>query len=254
MIGEIAVAVEPQKWAGASEFFGTDGCPQQAISWELLHILPRPGQPNPIVVDASKKRWDWKAGIDYQITEDVMVYGQAATGFRSPGFNPRPFTARQLLPIDAESLTAYELGVKSDFMENRLRVNLAGFYSDYGTRAIGRPRQECPEPNPMDLSPCPVTTTPWTDYVTGPAKIKGIELEVTAVPVDGLTIDATAGYTKVKADDLLVLGATRRITGLPEWLASVGAQYEIGMGNGALLVPRLDWFYSGSVHYSVVND
>ncbi len=42
------------------------------------------------LVHPKAKRFDWKAGIDYHITDVVMVYGSASTGARLPGYNPRP--------------------------------------------------------------------------------------------------------------------------------------------------------------------
>ena len=56
---------------------------------------------NSIVVtqlDTDESHFDWKAGIDYKFTEDMMVYASAATGYRPQAFNPRPFQPTQFVP------------------------------------------------------------------------------------------------------------------------------------------------------------
>ena len=212
--------------------------------------------PNPIFAPpASQSRWDWTGGLNYQVTDAAMVYGQVSTGFRAPGFNPRPFTPEQLLPIPGESLTSYEIGAKTDWLENRLRLNVAAFYSDYGSRVITRSQLECLPPFEMTLSPCPGPTAPWLNFLTGPAEVTGFEVELTAEPVQGLLIDGAMGYShfKSKSGDLIIDGVPRKLTGLPEWTANLGAQYEVVIGNSGSITPRLDWFYTGTIYYDPRN-
>ena len=85
---------------------------------------------------ASDTHFDWKAGIDYQFTDNLLVYASAATGYRPQAFNPRPFQITQFVPVDGEEATSYELGVKSDLFDRRLRVNVAAFYIDYNQRIL----------------------------------------------------------------------------------------------------------------------
>jgi len=87
-------------------------------------------------VTQSYNRWDWRGGINYHLTDDVMFYGQVSTGYRSGGFNPRPFSAAQLVSFGPESLTAYEVGAKTEMFDRRLRFNVAGYISKYKDRLI----------------------------------------------------------------------------------------------------------------------
>jgi len=71
-----------------------------------------------------------KAGLDYQLTDAALAYVSATKGFKSGGFN---FTA--LTPQSAgfapETLWSYETGLKTEWLDHRLRVNATAFYYDY---------------------------------------------------------------------------------------------------------------------------
>ena len=73
----------------------------------------------------------------------MMIYASAATGYRPQAFNPRPFQPTQFVQVDGEEATSYELGFKSDFADNRVRVNLAAFYVDYNQRILPVGGTEC---------------------------------------------------------------------------------------------------------------
>jgi iron complex outermembrane receptor protein len=70
--------------------------------------------------------------LSWQQTEDVMWYASVSRGYKSGGFQGAPAT-RELAQrtIDPESVWNFELGYKSQWLEDRLRLNLVGFYSDY---------------------------------------------------------------------------------------------------------------------------
>src|SRR5690606_26427732 len=80
------------------------------------------------------KRWNelgWKLGLDYRLSEDVLLYGYYARGFKSGGFVGRINTPEAIGPYDPETIDTVELGMKGDFLDRRLRVNLATFYMIY---------------------------------------------------------------------------------------------------------------------------
>jgi iron complex outermembrane receptor protein len=209
--------------------------------------------PNPVT--GRMNRIDWKLGADFKLTDDLMVYGQAATGFRPPGVNPRPTTVIQLLPFDAEEMISYEVGIKSEFFDRRLRLNLAGFYSDYKKRLTSVLHYECsglttPVNSPSDCGARPFVQ--WFIYETAPATVKGFEVELTARPVDGLTINAALGYNRFE-NGVRTPGAPgyRHPDQLiqPEWNANAGVEYALPLAGGTL-TPRLDWFYQTHMTFS----
>ncbi|HEX9805696.1 MAG TPA: TonB-dependent receptor, partial [Alteraurantiacibacter sp.] len=118
-------------------------------------------------------RIDWRVVADYRISDALLVYASVATGFKGGGVNPRPFVPDQALPFAPETLTTYEAGFKSDFLDRRVRLNGAAFFNKYndiqGTQLV------CPEsslPFPC-LRPANV----------GTGEMKGFELEAQIYPV-----------------------------------------------------------------------
>ena len=196
-------------------------------------------------VESDQNHFDWRAGLDWQIDPDVLLYTSASTGYRPPAFNPRPFQATQFVPVKGESMTSYEFGMKSDWWDRKLRVNLAAFYSDYKQRIIPAAGVECVK-NATGACVGPVVV-PLTAYVNAPAKIKGGELELQFRPLGELLITAQAGYTKFDASTTTFQGAPYSGTTpngeaayVPEWNASTSAQYTVALANGATLTPRWD--------------
>lgn len=69
----------------------------------------------------------WRVSLDHRFSPDLMVYASYNRGFRSGGFSLGPNPVQQLLP---ELVDAYEVGLKSDLFDHRVRFNLAGYYFD----------------------------------------------------------------------------------------------------------------------------
>ncbi|MEH3105803.1 MAG: TonB-dependent receptor [Sphingomonas fennica] len=230
-------------------------------------------------INLAKKRFDWKLGLDYHLADRTMVYASAATGFRLPGFNARPFQATQVGQFPGEEILSYELGVKTDLFDRRLRLNATAFYTDYKTRIqtiagaeylldpAGRPvagNQVTVPAGQEGVTICqaaPAGTQGFqcisrTFYVNIPGKVKGIEAEIEASPVERLTLSASIGYTHFTAPDLKARPATanRRLLQIPDWTASAGIQYEIAASAlGGTITPRLDWLYTDDLVYSVTR-
>jgi iron complex outermembrane receptor protein len=113
--------------------------------------------------------------LDYAITPDQIAYVSVSRGFKSGAFDGRNTTASQILslqPIAPETLWTYEGGIKSDWLRNRLRLNVAAFFNDWndlqgsGTDQAGNFRR----------------------FSIGDVTTKGVEVEARAVPVRGLEL------------------------------------------------------------------
>ena len=224
-----------------------------------LVVLPAP-------LDYGGKHTSYKAGIDYQATDQLFVYGAVADGFTSAGVSPRPFTANQVIGLPGEEVVDYELGVKLELFDKRLRINSDVFYEDYKKRLANEFATECNLPtdatpgNPFFLAGglCPAGTpagdspvpqqhagTPWFAYVNQPAKIRGFESEITAFPVADLAINASVGYNRLKGNASVgsPVYLDPSFIAQPEWNASAGVQYGFRLANGARITPRLDYFF-----------
>ncbi len=143
-------------------------------------------------------------------------------------------------------MTAYEVGLKTELFQHRLRLNGDVFYTDYtniqvtelGSAANGHP------------------TTVFFTANGGQAHIKGFELEAEAHPVDGLLINASLGYTNfkyAKIDPGVSLSLDSPQVLVPDWNASVGVQYAVNMGALGALIPRVDANYRSTTHFSATN-
>ncbi|HSD69680.1 MAG TPA: TonB-dependent receptor, partial [Woeseiaceae bacterium] len=147
---------------------------------------------------------DWRLGVDFKATELMLVYGSVATGYRPPAYNPRPFTAAQAIAVGGEEAIAYELGFKSDLFDQRLRLNLAAFYTDYKERIVPIGGTECLPPPALPADPGAIqdsngnfcfAVTSLTNYENLAGEIEGAELEFVWRPTDALSVNGVVGYT-----------------------------------------------------------
>ena len=182
-------------------------------------------------------RVDYRAAIQYRISDQLMAYGQFSTGFKSGGVNPRPFFPQQALPHSPETLKAWEAGFKSDWFDRKLRLNAAAFVNKYNDILVTT--SSCPLPG-APPAPCALPLN------AGKADVKGFEVEASAHPVPGLSIDASLAYLNFKYKSISAAAASAGI-GLEDkglyimpWQWSVGAQYAIDLGSAGTLTPRID--------------
>jgi len=198
-------------------------------------------------------RTDWHFSADYRFNPAVMAYASAGTGYKAGGVGPRPFSAAQAQPFGPEKLTSYELGLKTDLFDRRLRFNTAIFYNDFTDAQLVL--LNCPQFPPA--SPCALPQN------AGDAKVKGVEAEIFTIPVEGLQFDLSASYLKWdwKCVNPQVVEATTntactsdpavidQLSGSPigfiQQQGHAGIQYEFHLGNGSTLTPRFDAAYQG---------
>ena len=130
----------------------------------------------------SAKIWTPRFAASWQPNEDILLFASATKGFKSGGWNARGTAPGQFLPFGPEQVWSYELGVKSDWFDRRLRVNLTAFHMDV---------QDLQTPSALVAPNGTITflTRNFADY-----RNRGLEAEVTAMPVDGLTLFANLGY------------------------------------------------------------
>ena len=114
----------------------------------------------------------------YDIDETSNVYLKYAEGYRTGGYNGRATSLEKATtPVDAETLSSYELGYKSEWLDRRLRLNAAVFTSDYDDMQLTL----------LDTSPGAPPGA--TNYVNaGEARLRGLEIELTAALAEGLTL------------------------------------------------------------------
>jgi iron complex outermembrane receptor protein len=172
---------------------------------------------------------DWtsfspRVGLEFQLNDDVMFFGFWQRAFKSGGFvnnaGTRPVFAS---PYDEEQVDNFEIGMNSDWFENRLRFNLRGFYAEYEDLQRGVIR----------AAPTSTGQETFTDNAAG-AESFGVELSFSAVPLEGLTLNGEIGWLDIEYDDFTADlsgdGIETDNSGLdlvraPEWDMHLGATY-----------------------------
>jgi iron complex outermembrane receptor protein len=144
----------------------------------------------------AEKSWDKftpKLGIDFRPNDDLMVYASYQRGYRSGGFNGRGQTpVSATTPYDPETVDAYEIGLKSEFLDSRVALNVAAFYTDY---------QDMQQSTTITLAGGVGNETIVTNAST--ADIQGIEADITFQPTDNLTFRSAIGYTDAEFGDFI---------------------------------------------------
>ena len=195
---------------------------------------------------------DYRADFDYRWTEDLMTYAEVSTGFKGGGIDPRPFFAWQVTPFRPETLTDYEFGVKSSWLDHKVKLNLDGFYGKY--KDIQLTLLQCDFLNPALPPGAPLPCA--LPYNAGNADIKGVELETELHPIVGLELDASVGYldfryTSIAANTGVSPGMVTPFT--PKRKANAGIQYTLPIGAAGTLTPRFDVNYQDLVYTAAVN-
>jgi iron complex outermembrane receptor protein len=183
----------------------------------------------------------WRLGADYDLARGTLLYGSVATGYKAGGFNDGCLAGTSALGIDCpaaaavpastlfyqpETLTAYELGLKSRFWDKRASVNLAAFDYDYKNLQLS---------NVAIVQGAP-------RYVTsnaGAASIKGLELDGLVLPTarDRISYALTLldGHYASYSPDGVHSWAGRKLDRSPANTVTLGYEHSVPVGNGQLV-------------------
>ncbi|HAD83501.1 MAG TPA: hypothetical protein DCG71_01495 [Brevundimonas sp.] len=180
--------------------------------------------PNAETFEASFDDFSPKVGVSYKWSDTLMTYAQYSRGFRAGGFNGRAGSFLAVGPYDSETVDSYEVGVKSDLFNRRLRLNAAVFTSDYQDM----------QQSVQQLIPGTLINQTLVANV-GAATISGFEAEATALLTDIFTISASVGYLDASYDEFMAdlgdgLGVIDRtylpMPYAPKWSNSVTFNYK----------------------------
>lgn len=193
---------------------------------------------------------DWtnfspKVGVDYKINDNVFVYATYAEGYKAGGFNRSNARIVAETPYDQETVQSIEVGVKTDWFDRRLRVNLNGFSNDY---------------TDLQLSSFDPNTGTTRRFNAASATTKGIELEIAARPVAGLNLYGTLGHLDAGYDRFLdqVGGrltdvSFRKLKGAPELQYTAGFDYRYELAGGSSIGVAAEVNYKSDVFNNVAN-
>lgn len=167
-----------------------------------------------------------QATLGWTVAPDVYSYFNYSHGFKGGGYDDTPGSVEQAnIPFDPEKVKNYELGIKSTFLDRRLRFNADVFYMDYTDLQVVQTNAVC--------------LCSQTDNAAK-AKIKGIETEVDFLPVERLTLSLSGSYVDAKYKDFIESGidpttgrnlvsSGNRLQRTPSTQLSAGVNYRLGM-------------------------
>ncbi|MET0378657.1 MAG: TonB-dependent receptor [Spongiibacteraceae bacterium] len=169
--------------------------------------------------------------LDYKLSDDVLTYVRTARGFKAGGLNQRGGTSAVFFaPFDPEQVTDYEIGLKSELFDQRVRLNVSAYQSDY--KDIQR----------TTIIPNPAGGIASVIGNAAAATIDGQEIELTAIVTDNLVLQLTGSHVKAEFDKYVVNGVdvSDRKFAIPEWQYSVGATYTLPTQVGDLRT-NINW-------------
>jgi iron complex outermembrane receptor protein len=146
------------------------------------------GAPTNLTFKQKNDRFDPLAVLAYDVTPGVNVYAKYATGYRAGGASSRSLTYRAFGP---EAVKSYELGLKTELFDRKVRFNLAGYIMDRNNSQVDF-NFFIPQPDGT------VRNTLETVNALGTTKIRGVEADLNVRPVDGLALGLSYVYTYTK--------------------------------------------------------
>lgn len=183
----------------------------------------------------------------YQFTDNLRVYFRHAKGFNGGNFNAGATAQSQVTTIAPEYLKSYEVGVKSEWWDDRLQVNASAFYYDYTDI-----QQKATTLNPLNPSQQILT------FINAKAgKVKGVDLEVAIVPLKNLRLGLNIGLNSTEFDDFQDTPAHNSagnwFNRVPRVISNLQADYKYPLANGGALLFNTDWAFRSKAYFNAVD-
>ena len=189
-----------------------------------------------------------KLSVSYAVCNNHLLFVNYSKGFRAGGLTPLSSDPSQpaLFAYQPEYSHNYEIGIKNNFFNNRLVLNITAFYSAVNDAQV-----------PTLVLPDAVTITKNTGKLTS----KGIELESHAL-LNGIQLDYNFGYTDASFNNLKLAqyGAVADLTGKkqlfsPDVTSLLAAQYgaTLSQKHQIKITFRGEWKYIGQQFFDLAN-
>jgi iron complex outermembrane recepter protein len=220
--------------------------------------------------------FSWRAGVQYHATSDMMFYAQVSRAYKGPGLNFGPSLTSAQFALNQAAVAPeigfnYEAGLRSQWLDRQLTVNLTGFYERYTNFQV--------------TAVLPTTPTSFTT-VNAPLLIaQGVELEYAWQPretIPGLRVDGNVVWNDTHYGDFKnapcysgqIISSTvttaqgvcaasgagganvenvsgLRAVGAPEWQFNLTARYERPIGHGFQAFGQVHTVYNSEIQYGV---
>lgn len=183
-----------------------------------------------------------KIALNYDVSDNVMVYGLAARGFKSGGYNIRAqanTVPRSANPFDDEVVDSFEIGAKMGLLDQRLFLNLAAFHSNY-----------------KDIQLSVFTENPaggfFGDFTNaGKGTVQGLEVEYQWLLTDGFSITGNLAWLDAEYDEFRYAGVNianeQEFTNAPEFSGALNLEWRTAVGSAGDLTARVGYSYQSEV-------
>ncbi|WP_226632738.1 TonB-dependent receptor [Novosphingobium profundi] len=191
----------------------------------------------PTAVDSTENGWVFRFNGSYEFTPDVMLYAEASQGYRPGGANQVLGLDAALTGYNSDSLWNYEVGLKTSWFNRAVLFNIDAYWIDWS-----------------DMQVTQRTPNGAFSYLgnAGKATVKGVEAEVNAMLLDGLSLQGNVTYTDATLSEDQNTGATAtsglkgdRIPYVPKWMGGASAQYDWSLSDSLGGMARVDFNYVG---------
>ncbi|HEX7037201.1 MAG TPA: TonB-dependent receptor [Pseudomonadales bacterium] len=202
--------------------------PERLAADQLIPIVPTFNETRGITGSPDSFKWDevtGRIGVDWQVTDDSLVYAFFSRGYKPGGFNPPinpTFQSTTPFTFEPEEVDAFEIGSKNTFLDGTLMLNAAAFVYDYKGLQITRI----------------ANNTSINDNID--ADIWGVELEGLWRPdgLPGLAVDWAYSYLDTSVAGSQSLDPVNRTAGDPDWI--VLKNIDAGSLTGVTYIARTD--------------
>ena len=233
-----------------TDFWTFSGSTNPSIGILAPKLYGIPGFTNPFATAAQKGvgAVTPKFGLNYQMTDDMLIYASITRGFKSGGFDfGSSGPVQQSTGYGPEFLWSYELGLKSQWYQNRLRVNVDGFYYDYSNLQV-------------ELFTPPASA--FTQNAAA-ASIKGLEAEITGRPLPSIDLHAGIAYldaqyasypnAQFKASPTPFDASGKYLNDAPKWDFTVSGTYTYDLDAMGSIHAGLDYHFQTTEFFSPAN-
>ena len=199
-------------------------------------------------------------GGEFHVNDDIMVYASFAKGYKTGSWTTRLSAPNEFyndsLFFDPEFAKSYEVGMKSELLDRKLRLNLAAFHTDYSGIQLN---------SQIGISPTLVNA--------GDARIRGFEAEAEAVLGNGFVLNGAFGYTDAeytRLNNVLDNGAVLTLNSCPlrdsdpnsacdlpktpKYKFYVGPQYTLLLGGGGSVTFNADYTHTAKLFNDLGNE
>ncbi len=189
-----------------------------------------------------------KISLDYQVNDDIMIYGLASRGFKSGGYNIRAQATavpRSAEPFQDESVDSFEVGSKMSFLDNRLFLNLSAFHNKYKDIQLSVFTS-------YDSNNDGIDDAFFGDFTNaGRGTVNGLEVEYQWLPTSHWAISGNLAWLDAKYDEYMFkntnIAHQQEFTNAPDFSGALNVEYRTELGGMGSLSARIGYSYQSRV-------